>query len=74
MDREARAGYSPWDRKESDTTVRLTFFHTKTGTRMFIALFIMAKKKKTGNSQNVHQLMDGYRKCGGTFTQLNIWQ
>ena len=46
MDREARAGYSPWDRKESDTTVRLTFFHTKTGTRMFIALFIMAKKKK----------------------------
>ena len=74
MDREARAGYSPWDRKESDTTVRLTFFHTKTGTRMFIALFIMEKKKKTGNSQNVHQLMDGYRKCGGTFTQLNIWQ
>ena len=46
MDREARAGYIPWDRKESDTTVRLTFFHTKTGTRMFIALFIMAKKKK----------------------------
>ena len=46
MDREARAGYSPWDRKESDTTVRLTFFHTKTGTQMFIALFIMAKEKK----------------------------
>ena len=32
------------------------------------------KKKKTGNSQNVHQLMDRYTKCGGTPTQLNIWQ
>lgn len=74
MNRGARAGYSLWIRKESDTTVRLTFFHTKTGTQMFIALFIIKKKKKTGNSQNVHQLMDRYTKCGGTSTQLNIWQ
>ena len=46
MNRGARAGYSLWIRKESDTTVRLTFFHTKTGTQMFIALFIIKKKKK----------------------------
>ena len=59
MDREARAGYSPWDRKESDTTVRLTFFHTKTGTRMFIALFIMAKKKKQETAKmSINSWMD----------------
>lgn len=46
MNRGARAGYSLWIRKESDTTVRLTFFHTKTGTQMFIALFIIKKKNR----------------------------
>lgn len=47
MNRGARASYSLWIRKESDTTVRLTFFHTKTGTQMFIALFIIKKKQET---------------------------
>ena len=32
----------------------------------------MANNNNKGNSQNVHQLMDGYTKCGGTFTQLNF--
>lgn len=35
-----------------------TYGHAKPGTRMFVALFTIAKRKK-GNNQNVHQLING---------------
>lgn len=58
MNRGARAGYSLWIRKESDTTVRLTFFHTKTGTQMFIALFIIKKKKQETAKMSINSWTD----------------
>ena len=40
MDKKSLAGYSPWVRKESDTTERLTHTHTHTHTHMHYIEFI----------------------------------